>query len=378
MRKCLLHNPASHAMCTEYLGKTAQEKVQLLKEMRACWCCLKIGHRSSDCRNKAACGIDNCNWFHHQSLHEAHTAGVGFHMVMHHSTKDYRQTSDACLLQLMRLYSKDMELSVLWDSGASISLITFKRAQELKLWGKQTSLSIIKVGDVVRLSSYIYKLPLVDKHGNIVHITVCGIEKISSDVEGVDVRKVVQRFKGLKDEEVRRPKGEIDVLIGYNYASLHPVKMQSVENLLLLGNRFGKCLAGCHDSIKERDNVIFHAVHISDKYDDFLSLESIGIQSPVSVDCKCGTYSIGSKGMTLQEEREQKLIKEGLTFKEGCWLAEYPWIRDPADLPNNEVAAMKMLESSERRLLKNNEQAAVYDDQIKDMLNRCGSHYNQR
>ena len=31
---------------------------------------------------------------------------------------------------------------------------------------------------------------------------------------------------------------------------------------------------------------------------------------------------------------------------------------------------MKMLESSEIRLLKNNEQAAVYDDQIKDMLDR--------
>ena len=34
------------------------------------------------------------------------------------------------------------------------------------------------------------------------------------------------------------------------------------------------------------------------------------------------------------------------------WLAEYPWIKDPADLPDNKRVALAMLYSTERRLGK--------------------------
>ena len=52
------------------------------------------------------------------------------------------------------------------------------------------------------------------------------------------------------------------------------------------------------------------------------------------------------------------------------WIAKYPWKRDPRELPNNYPVALAVLRSTERRLLKDNEKAKLYDDQIQDMLVR--------
>ena len=52
------------------------------------------------------------------------------------------------------------------------------------------------------------------------------------------------------------------------------------------------------------------------------------------------------------------------------WLAEYPWIKDPADLPDNRRVALAMLNSTERRLGKNTQHATVYDNQVQDMVQR--------
>ena len=52
------------------------------------------------------------------------------------------------------------------------------------------------------------------------------------------------------------------------------------------------------------------------------------------------------------------------------WLAEYPWIKDPADLPDNRRVALAMLYSTERRLGKNTQHATVYDNQVRDMVQR--------
>ena len=52
------------------------------------------------------------------------------------------------------------------------------------------------------------------------------------------------------------------------------------------------------------------------------------------------------------------------------WIAEYPWIKDPIDLPDNRKVALAMLASTERRLAKNPVHDKVYDNQVKDMVNR--------
>ena len=51
-------------------------------------------------------------------------------------------------------------------------------------------------------------------------------------------------------------------------------------------------------------------------------------------------------------------------------MTPYPWIRDPADLPDNRKAALGMLLSTETRLAMNNDDATVYQEQIQQMIDR--------
>ena len=63
----------------------------------------------------------------------------------------------------------------------------------------------------------------------------------------------------------------------------------------------------------------------------------------------------GSAHFTIKEEKELKLIEDKLEYnkEEKRWISEYPWIRDPSELPDNKKAAMGMLISTEKRLAKN-------------------------
>ena len=76
--------------------------------------------------------------------------------------------------------------------------------------------------------------------------------------------------------------------------------------------------------------------------------------------------------MSIKEEREYRLIEEGMTFREdlGRWEASYPWIKDPTELPDNKPAAISCLKSLERRLQKDRAQAETYQKQIEDMIER--------
>ena len=230
-------------------------------------------------------------------------------------------------------------------------------AKTLKLKGKKAELWMTKVGgESEKLSSVWYNLPLVDKFNNVINIGAYGIEKISDDLQEVDASLVIQGFKGSQVKDIQRHKGQIDLLIVFTYALLHPAMEKISGNLIIMGNRFGRCLAGSHRGSRVDDKTIIHNVyvqHITISEDSFLEPEAMGIQcTPRCVKCACVKCSLGSEGMSLREEREQKQINEGLVYQGGYFLAHYPWVKDPNQLPDNRVAAIKRLESTERRLLK--------------------------
>ena len=94
---CLIHKSAQHNTreCNNYLHQSNEEKVNLLKENNACFCCLVSGHRSSQCNEKQICTIPHCGKYHHHSLHEAHTAGMMFHSVIN-SESDFPLNLVSC------------------------------------------------------------------------------------------------------------------------------------------------------------------------------------------------------------------------------------------------------------------------------------------
>ena len=109
------------------------------------------------------------------------------------------------------------------------------------LHGPRVEISIVK-GTSETIMSNRYVLPLIDSQGQVVPFEVYGIDVITADIQSVSVNNVVHLFKEVAPKEIRRPTGSVDVLIGYGYAGYHPVPEQKSGHLLLLRNRFGRCL----------------------------------------------------------------------------------------------------------------------------------------
>ena len=122
------------------------------------------------------------------------------------------------------------DLNVLWDSASDLFFITFRKAHELGLTGQRITLEVTKVGaEKEIISSYKYKLVL----------HVWSKSMISIRFLLIELQSIEKGFQ-CPPQTLQRPNsGEIDCLIGFNYAAFHPRKSKEVGHLLLLQNRFG-------------------------------------------------------------------------------------------------------------------------------------------
>ena len=134
-------------------------------------------------------------------------------------------------------------------------------------------------------------------------------------------------------------------MIGLEYAGFHPEKQMALGHLVLYSNRFGACLGGTHHQLREKtQKLVQQEVEVSHikaaRIDDFYESESLGVScKPKCGSCKCGECPIGGKQYTLQQERELALIEKNLVLEDGAWYVKYPWVKDPAELPNNFASA---------------------------------------
>lgn len=109
---------------------------------------------------------------------------------------------DSCLLQLQKIPTKRGWANVLWDSGASLCFITNSKAKAERLKGTKVELTVIKVGgDNEKISSNRYTLSLIDKQGQEVQFEVYGIDKITSDIQSVNVDGIIQLFKNVSKKK---------------------------------------------------------------------------------------------------------------------------------------------------------------------------------
>ena len=376
---CAIHNVSSHPTreCREYIAMTPAQKIELVQNSRLCYGCLNPGHRSFQCRTRQKCNIDNCDKFHHSSLHEGSIQGLGFHA----QGRPDNSNNSGCLLQIMEIKtgcSHAKSLLVFFDGGATISLITFSTANKLGLQGEQVLLTVTKVGgEEETIQSHKYTLLLRDEKQEVVKIMVYGISKISTEVKAINVKGVSHLFTDVPLPKLQRPSGEIDVLVGLDYLGFHPVREQASDHLLVMKNRFGMCLSGSHHLLSENTKKVIQHVsvhHISGievSIQDFCKSEAVGVScNPRCGGCQCGQCAIGDKNYSLKEEHELKLIEEGLNHTGDHWHAKYPWIRNPEELIDNYQYVFARLKSLEKQLSKHPERSKMYKEQIEDMINR--------
>ena len=396
---CWYHSTATHDIfdCIVYKNASINERWDMILDFRVCWCCLKQGHRQSSCFNLRTCGIGGCKKNHHQTLHANSQSTVNHNpsnpsplpsptasnvptpnQSVSSSVESYAMDGgdavNVCLLQIMQVKSGNSGetiMNVFWDSGSKVTMITFKKAKQLGLKGEKMKINIIKVGaDKETIDSKLYTVPIQDNQGNMHHFKAFGISRISTAIESNDITEVSKLFS-VTAKDIERPTGEIDMLIGFEYAGFHPVKKEAIDHLLLMENQFGLCLGGSHHLLREKTKLTVQDVevsHVAVNIEKFFENESLGVScEPKCGSCRCGECPIGGKQYTLQQERELAMIEKGLHLHAGVWTARYPWQKDPNLLPDNRIAALAMLKSTEKRLKRNPDHAATYCAQMVDM-----------
>lgn len=110
-----------------------------------------------------------------------------------------------------------------------------------------------------------------------------------------------------------------------------------------------------------------------DSIDRYILGEDLGTTCvPRCGACRCGKCPLPGHDFSFKEEQELALIQSKLRYLEdqNCWITGYPWIVDPATLPDNYPAAYSTLCRTERTLEKDPEWKAVYQKQIDDHKDR--------
>ena len=138
---CIIHGADNHRTfeCRKYLSLPLTERYNLLREQFACYNCLMPGHIAISCKIRKICGINNCDRFHHPTLHQVQMWASNVSI-----------SNSSCLLQIMKIPVKSNHVrhvvNVFWDSGATISLIRKEKAIELGFNGTPVISNVTTVG----------------------------------------------------------------------------------------------------------------------------------------------------------------------------------------------------------------------------------------
>lgn len=94
---------------------------------------------------------------------------------------------------------------MLWDNAWSISLITRDKAKAEKLHGTPLEISLVKVGGKKeKINSRKYKLPLIDLQGETTFVKVCKIDKITTDIQNINMDEALNALKVPEDDVTMR------------------------------------------------------------------------------------------------------------------------------------------------------------------------------
>ena len=320
IKSCYIHNSDNHTIgqCYGFLQKNNEERVAFVREKRGCWKCLGQGHLAVECSKKEKCGTNGREKQHHPSLHAADVAGLTF------CTEGVLEStiSKPCLMAIMEVMSLANEkVNVLWDTAATVSLVTYEKAEVVKLKAiKRVNLRLETAGgNMEERPSTLYRLPIYTQKREIYYIDVYGIDRISTKINSTNLRDFTHVFE-TNLEDFRISDGEVEVLIGMNYAAYHPQKVEAYGQLVLYETDFGKCVGGSHPHLKNDTQILISNARVNhlNAYSalKYFEIEALGSQKAVGEHAVQGDLEMEQlRNCSLEEVREWLLIAEGMRFE---------------------------------------------------------------
>ena len=392
-QSCLVHPNGNHLTrkCRKFLEKTEQDRGQLVQDANACALCLSTNHTNKPCPfidKWDKCGIGGCDKAHSRLVHGCTIRGIGCHASI---TAIACQVNQTFLLFELVLTDHGAWITVFWDGGSTISLVSKEFVLKHNLHGVPVMFDLETIGGTVTTRrTWLHEITIVDREGNPHLIKAFQIDEICSNLHQGNTDQFAKLFPSTTPRDIRRPKGKVDILIGNNYATVHPTKGCTREGLVLYESMFGtgKILGGSHEKVEE-NTVINSNAHTaaharvtnvrvnvegllpSKPALDFITTEAFGVQVPPQcASCKgCKQCKFEVTQLSRLEQRELAEIRKNMTLDPIAqeWTVSYGFREDPSCLSNNKSQALALAVKKEKRL----EKAGLreqYDQQFQSLV----------
>ena len=175
--------------------------------------------------------------------------------------------------------------NLLLDSGAQVSLIKLSVAKELGLKGKDVTITLAKVGgEEEELITKLFRVRIrsLGNRRDIHTITAVGIPCISIDITEIKLRHLAGFF-GLREDEIQRTNGPVDLLIGIDHPKLHTSETREAANLIARQSPLGWVVFGATPGRNPQVSQVFN-VKVPTPIDmtDFWTTETMGVAAKSS------------------------------------------------------------------------------------------------
>ena len=287
---CRNNNRHFLSECRDWLNLDQDGKGKVVLDKKLCILCFSPGHLVVDCPKKAKwkrCDVQGCNKWHSRSLHGAKVPGLALSMSC---------DGGAVWLMLQEIrVDPDLKCNAMWDSGATVSLVTFSFAEKARLTGSCCSFQLTGVGNhTSNAQTYLYKITIIDVNDEKIDIYAYGIEKIIHHQNPPVSDELLMELQ----QDIKQPDTpNVDLLIGISVPHLHPELICVIGSTGLYKSRFGTgwLIAGGNGGV--------NSVTATTGNVDFLTAEGLGVQMPKRCKCAFNVKSVVLKHATYPGKR---------------------------------------------------------------------------
>ena len=379
--------------CSTFKNKHADERIQVALMHRCCFSCLKVGHRSRDCKTARICGIDGCYLKHNRLLHGSKrvrtttpgtqtSAGDRDQRRGHsneHTVASVTGAGEKCssvvLLQVVpvRVQGKDgrhKDTLALLDPGAQTSLCQEGLLEELGIQGEPQPLILHNVeADGQEKISRRVKLELSplavteDRDQLICVPEAYSVKKVNVRTPSINKRWKT-KWKHLEDLALPDcTKGEVEILLGANVLEAILQKEARVGRSgepVAIRTAFGWSLTGSIAGFAPSHTREVMFVHTSSqqKGDRELSASLADWWSTEAF----GTLAGAEPVLPPEEEKAMKILEKTTRHCGDRYEVGLLWKDEEVVMPDNYAMACQRLKSLEKSLMRDPKKAELYGE----------------
>ena len=384
----LCNSQHSLSQCSVFAQKSAADRAQHVADSGRCFRCLEVGHISRRCPSTSAqrCSADGCNGRHHRLLHgsqrvfprretgQSESAGnrlVGAALSV---------ASTTTLLQVVpvRVYGPDgshSDTHALLDAGAQTSLCTDQLRHRLGIVGKRQELQLNNVegtGEkraVQKFALQVSPRSTGDAAADVTVQEVFSVPQLNVRPQTVDWSRR-QEWLHLADLDIPDTSNkQIDLLLGANVTEAvvqREARVGRQGQPIAVRTAFGWCLSGnVTQLVSPGARHVMHMTRVETPEEELNSL----------VKEWWSTESFGTKfdskvALSAEDRRAEQLLADTTQWRGDRYETGLLWRSDDISLPDNYMAALHRLESTEKRLLRQPATAAAYQRTFQEYVDK--------